>query len=101
MKPEIKARHILVADEATAKEVKAKLDAGEKFEDLAKQYSTDPGTTEKAETLAGLDAGAMVPEFEQAAYALDVNAISEPVKSQYGYHIIQLTDKKKKKNLKK
>lgn len=95
-KPEIKARHILVEDEKTAKEVKAKLDAGEKFEDLAKKYSTDTGTAEKGGDLGWFGPGAMVPEFEEAAYALKKNDISEPVQSQYGYHIIQLTDKKKK-----
>ncbi|MBB6443466.1 peptidylprolyl isomerase [Bacillus benzoevorans] len=95
-KPEIKARHILVADEATAKEVKAKLDAGGKFEDLAKEYSTDTGTAAKGGDLGWFGPGKMLPEFEAAAYALEKNAISEPVQSQYGYHIIQLLDKKPK-----
>jgi foldase protein PrsA len=95
-KPQIKARHILVADEATANEVKSKLDAGEKFEDLAKQYSTDTASAELGGDLDWFGAGAMVPEFEEAAYALEVNAISAPVKSEFGYHIIQVTDKKEK-----
>lgn len=95
-KPEIKARHILVADEATAKEVKAKLDAGGKFEDLAKEYSTDTGTAAKGGDLGWFGPGAMLPEFEEAAYALEKNEISEPVQSQYGYHIIQLLDQKPK-----
>lgn len=95
-KPEIKARHILVADEAAAKEVKAKLDAGGKFEDLAKEYSTDTGTAKKGGDLGWFGTGEMVPEFEEAAYALKKNEISEPIQSQYGYHIIQLLDKKPK-----
>lgn len=94
-KPDIKARHILVADEATAKEVKSKLDAGGKFEDLAKEYSTD-GSAEQGGDLGWFGPGAMVAEFEEAAYAAEINAISEPVKSQFGFHIIQVTEKKEK-----
>ncbi|KOP81638.1 peptidylprolyl isomerase [Bacillus sp. FJAT-21945] len=96
-KPQIKARHILVEDEATAKEVKKKLDEGQKFEDLAKEYSKDPGSAANGGDLGWFGAGQMVPEFEEAAYALDVNEISEPVKSQHGYHVIQTTEKKEKK----
>ena len=96
-KPEIKARHILVEDEATAKEVKKKLDEGAKFEDLAKEYSTDTGSAANGGDLGWFGPGRMVPEFEEAAYALKVNEISEPIKSQHGYHIIQTTEKKEKK----
>lgn len=98
LKPEIKARHILVDSEEKAKEVKAKLDGGAKFEDLAKEYSTDPGSKDKGGDLGWFGAGAMVPEFEQAAYALKKDEISGPVKSDNGWHIIQLTDKKEKKS---
>ncbi|MGJ7910253.1 peptidylprolyl isomerase [Neobacillus sp. LXY-1] len=97
-KPEINARHILVADEAKAKEVKQKLDSGAKFEDVAKEYSTDTATAQNGGDLGWFGSGKMDPDFEKAAYALDVNQISEPVKSQFGYHIIQVTDKKKKES---
>ncbi len=100
LKPEIKASHILVADEATAKEVKSKLDAGGKFEDLAKEYSTDPGSKDKGGDLDWFGQGVMVKEFEDAAYALKVNEISAPVESEKGWHVIKLTDKKEKKPLK-
>jgi foldase protein PrsA len=97
-KPEIKARHILVKDEKTALEVKKKLDAGEKFEDLAKKYSTDTASAQSGGDLGYFGPGKMVPEFDKAAFALKVNEISAPVKSEYGYHIIQVTDKKEKKS---
>ena len=97
-KPEIKARHILVADEAKAKEIKAKLDAGEDFAKLAKENSTDTQSAEQGGDLGWFGAGKMVPAFEEAAYKLKVNEISQPVKSDYGYHIIQVTDKKEKQS---
>jgi foldase protein PrsA len=96
--PEIKARHILVADEKTANEVKKKLDGGAKFEDVAKEYSTDTASAQNGGDLGWFGTGKMDPDFEKAAYALKVNEISAPVKSQFGYHIIQLTDKKEKKS---
>ncbi|GIN84108.1 foldase protein PrsA [Heyndrickxia sporothermodurans] len=95
IKPDIKASHILVADEKTANEIEAKLKKGEKFEDLAKKYSSD-GTKDKGGDLGWFNTGKMVPEFEAAAYKLKVNEISKPVKSQFGYHIIKLTGKKDK-----
>lgn len=100
-KTDIKARHILVKDEKTAKDVKKKLEAGDKFEDLAKKYSTDEGTKAKGGDLGWFGAGKMLPAFEEAAYKLDVNQISDPVKTDYGYHIIQVTDKKKKEPFEK
>ena len=95
-KPEIKARHILVADEAKAKEIKAKLDAGEDFAKLAKENSTDTQSAKQGGDLGWFGPGKMVPAFEEAAYALKVNEISQPVQSDYGYHIIQVTEKKEK-----
>jgi foldase protein PrsA len=96
-KPEIKASHILVQDEKTAKEVKAKLDKGEDFAKLAKEYSQDPGSAQKGGDLGYFGPGKMVPEFEEAAYKLKVGEVSEPVKSSFGYHIIKVTDKKELK----
>ena len=97
-KPEIKASHILVDDEKTAKEIKQKLDNGAKFEDLAKEYSTDTASAEKGGDLGWFGQGKMVTEFEDAAYALNKGQISNPVKTEHGYHIIKLTDKKEKKS---
>ncbi|MER2114728.1 MAG: peptidylprolyl isomerase [Solibacillus isronensis] len=91
---ELNARHILVEDEETAKEIKAKLDAGEDFAKLAKEFSTDPGSGEQGGDLGWFTVGTMVPEFNDAAYALEVDEISEPVQSEHGFHIIQVTEKR-------
>lgn len=94
MKTEMNARHVLVADEETAKEVKAKLDGGADFAAVAKEYSTEPGAQESGGELGWFTSDKMVKEFSDAALALEVNAISEPVKSEFGYHIIQVTEKR-------
>ncbi|TLS38049.1 peptidylprolyl isomerase [Pseudalkalibacillus caeni] len=89
---ELKASHILVDDEKTAKEVKAKLDKGEDFAALAKEYSKD-GTAEKGGDLGTFKKGDMVPEFEEAAFKLKEGEVSDIVQSQFGYHIIKLKEK--------
>jgi peptidyl-prolyl cis-trans isomerase D len=84
------ARHILVADEATAKKVRQLLVDGQDFSTIAAQYSTDTATKNNGGDLGWFGKGKMVPEFEAAAFSLRVGEISQPVKSQYGYHIIQV-----------
>jgi foldase protein PrsA len=94
MKTEINARHVLVADEATAKEVKAKLDGGADFAAVAKEYSTEQAAQQSGGELGWFTPDKMVKEFSDAALKLEVNKISEPVKSEFGFHIIQVTDKR-------
>lgn len=91
---ELNARHILVADEETANKVKKELDEGGDFAKLAEEYSTDPGSAANGGSLDWFGTGAMVPEFEEAAYALEVEEISAPVQSQHGFHIIQVMEKR-------
>jgi foldase protein PrsA len=94
-KPEqVRARHILVADPATAKIVLAKLKAGGDWTALAKQYSTDPSTKDKGGELGFFGKGQMVPAFQDAAFGAKVGQIVGPVKSPFGYHIIQVEEKK-------
>ncbi|MFD2639275.1 peptidylprolyl isomerase [Piscibacillus salipiscarius] len=93
MKTELKASHILVDEEKTAKEVLTKLENGEEFANLAKEYSKD-GSAQNGGDLGYFSAGKMVKEFEDAAYSLEVGEVSEPVKSQFGWHVIKLTDKR-------
>lgn len=99
MKTEIEAQHILVKDEKTAQQVKKKLDEGEKFDELAKEYSTDTSNAKDGGKLDYFSVGAMVPEFEEAVFNMDVGEVSDPVKTQYGYHIIKVTDKRDKKDV--
>lgn len=89
------ARHILVADEAAAIVVIEKLKAGDDFATLAKSLSTDTGSAVNGGDLGWFASGAMVPEFETAAFALEKpgDYTLTPVKSQFGYHIIQLIAK--------
>ncbi|MBA9028787.1 peptidylprolyl isomerase [Peribacillus huizhouensis] len=91
---QVEASHILVKDEATAKEVAKKLADGGDFAKLAKEYSTDTANASNGGKLGYFGKGEMAPEFESAAFSLKVNEISDPVKTDFGYHIIQVTGKK-------
>jgi len=93
---EYNASHILVEDEARAKEIITELDAGEDFAEAAKKYSTGP-SGEAGGELGWFDQGTMVPEFSAATADLEVGKYSAaPVKTQFGYHIIKLADKRAK-----
>lgn len=90
---QIKASHILVKTEAEANTLLKELEAGADFEELAKEHSTCPSSAEGGD-LGYFEKGAMVPEFEEAAFALKVSELSDVVETQFGYHIIKLTAKK-------
>ena len=91
---EVRARHIIVETEEEARAIIAELDAGGDFEAIAKEKSKD-GAAAQGGDLGYFSAGRMVPEFEQAAFALDVGAYTkEPVKTQFGWHVIKVEDKR-------
>jgi peptidyl-prolyl cis-trans isomerase C len=93
---EIEARHILVDSEEKAKELYDKVSAGEDFAKLAEANSNDPGSKADGGKLGYFSKGQMVKEFEQAAFALKKGEISKPVKTQFGWHIIKIEDRRPK-----
>jgi len=91
---EVWAQHILVADEATAQKVYQQAIAGDDWFKLAKEYSTDTSNKDKGGDLGWFGTGKMVPEFEAGAFALTTpGEISQPVQTQFGWHIIRLVAK--------
>jgi peptidyl-prolyl cis-trans isomerase C len=92
---EVRARHILVATEDEAKEIETQLKNGADFATLAKQKSKDPGAADGGD-LGYFTKDQMVPEFADVAFKLDKGQISGPVKTQFGWHIIKVEDKRVK-----
>ena len=93
---EAHARHILVEDEAQAKAAVERLKKGEDFAKVAAELSKDPGSGKEGGDLGWFTKDRMVPEFAEAAFKLKKGEISEPVKSQFGWHVIKLEDKRSK-----
>lgn len=96
---QVHARHILVKTEDEAKKVIDRLKAGEDFGKLAGELSTDPGGKSNGGDLGWFGRGMMVPSFEEAAFALPVKQVSQPVQSQFGYHVIEVLEKDAKRSL--
>lgn len=89
MANKIKCSHILVQKQSEAIAILDKIRQGEKFGKLARELSVDSGSAKRDGNLGYFSRGKMVKEFETAAFNLEVGKISEPVKTQYGYHIIK------------
>ncbi|MCI9071189.1 peptidylprolyl isomerase [Clostridium sp.] len=93
----VSAKHILVDNEELCNDVKNKIANGElTFEEAAKQYSTCP-SKEQGGNLGVFGRGMMVPEFEEAAFGLELEKVSEPVQTQFGYHLIKVDAKNEQK----
>ena len=93
---EVSARHILVESEDEAKAIAAELKKGGDFAAIAKEKSKDPGSKDQGGDLGFFAKDQMVPEFAEAAFKLDKGQVSDPVKSQFGWHVIRLDDKRTK-----
>ncbi len=85
----IKCSHILVNKQSEALAIVERLKKGEKFGKLAKELSIDTGSAKRDGSLGYFGRGMMVKPFEEAAFKLEVGAVSEPVKSEFGYHLIK------------
>ena len=93
---EVRARHILVPTEDEAKAVLAEIKKGTDFAELAKQKSKDPGAAAEGGDLGYFGKEQMVPEFAETAFKMDKGQMSDPVKTQFGWHIIKVEDKRTK-----
>ena len=89
MSNKIKCSHILVEKHSEAISLLERIQKGEKFGKLAKEFSLDSGSAKRDGNLGYFGRGKMVKEFEKSAFDLQTGQISEPVKTQYGYHIIK------------
>ncbi|MBN2617628.1 MAG: peptidylprolyl isomerase [Spirochaetales bacterium] len=89
---QVKASHILVKEEKDIEEINTRIKSGEVFEDLAKEHSECP-SGQNGGDLGFFGKGKMVPEFETVAFKLGINEVSDPFKTDFGYHILKVTDK--------
>ncbi|MFH0908570.1 MAG: peptidylprolyl isomerase [bacterium] len=86
------ARHILVDSEAQCSEIKAKIGAGADFADMARQFSKCP-SGRRGGALGTFSPGQMVPEFDRVAFQEAVGKVHGPVKTQFGYHLVEITSR--------
>jgi parvulin-like peptidyl-prolyl isomerase len=89
----VRASHILVKDEKTANRLKTQIDKGADFAKVAKRHSKCP-SGESGGDLGFFGKGQMVKEFEDVAFSLPVGVVSAPIKTEFGYHLIVVTQKK-------
>lgn len=91
MADKIKCSHILVKKQSEALSIIERLEKGESFDKLAKELSMDKGNGKKGGDLGFFGRGVMVKPFEVVSFKLEKNQISEPVKTEFGYHVIKRT----------
>ncbi len=87
-----KARHILVPSEETCEELKAKIESGDDFAEIAREYSQCP-SGKQGGGLGEFSPGQMVPEFDEVVFSSEIGKVQGPVKTDFGYHLIEVTDR--------
>lgn len=90
--PQATARHILVNSEAQCLELKAQIEGGADFAELARQHSSCPSGRQGGD-LGKFGPGMMVPEFDRVVFSADVGTVQGPVKTQFGYHLLEVTSR--------
>jgi peptidyl-prolyl cis-trans isomerase C len=98
LKPEeeVRARHILVDSKEKARELYEKIQHGADFAELAKEHSKDPGSKDRGGDLGFFGRGQMIPQFEEAAFALKKGEVSQPVETQFGWHILRVDERRQR-----
>lgn len=91
--PTVEVRHILTETRAQARDAIDRIEGGEDFADVARDVSTDPGSAENGGDLGEVARGATVPPFEEAAFGAEVGELVGPVQSDFGFHVIEVTDR--------
>ena len=90
--PKARARHILVSTKEHCKELKGKILSGDDFAEIAKQYSTCPSGKQGGD-LGEFGPGQMVQEFDEVVFSAELNKVQGPVKTQFGYHLLEVTSR--------
>ena len=86
------ARHLLVDTEEKCLELKTQIEAGADFADVAKEHSNCPSKAQGGD-LGSFGPGQMVPEFDKVVFSADLNTVQGPVKTQFGYHLLEVTER--------
>ena len=90
--PKASARHLLVATEEQCIEIKEQIAAGASFADMAKEHSSCPSGRSGGD-LGSFSRGQMVPEFDKVVFEEEINVVHGPVKTQFGYHLLETTER--------
>ncbi len=90
--PRAKARHILVSTKEKCEELKKQIEAGSDFAEMAKKHSSCP-SSKQGGNLGEFGPGEMVPEFDKVVFSAEIGKVQGPIKTQFGYHLVEVTSR--------